>query len=85
LIRLVEPIEHVRQMFRGNADTVVGDCDLHATVFTSGIEAHRATRGRVTQRIGGEILQRLLEAMRIADHADIVMGIGDDLDLLLLR
>ncbi len=37
------------------------------------------------KRVGGEVLHRLLEAMRIADHPDIVVRLDDDLDALVLR
>jgi len=85
LIGLVEAIEDVRQMFGGNADAVIRDRDHHTVILTPRIEADDSTGRRVSQGISGQILQRLFKAMRIADHADILMRLGDDLDLFLLR
>ena len=81
---LVEPIEDVRQVLGRDARALVGHGDRHAGLLEAEClrdaigaraELDRRAGRRVAQRVGGEVLQRLLEAIAIAAHR---LGAGLD-------
>ncbi len=73
MIRLVEAVEDVRQVFGGNADAVVGDGQRDVAAMAGGAEAHRAAGRGVTKGVGREVLHGLFETHRIAHHPNVIV------------
>src|SRR3954470_21613451 len=67
-IGLVETVENQGQVFRRDTGARVPDEEVHTISCRVGRYRDRATVRRVAQRVGDEVLQRLLEALRIAGH-----------------
>src|SRR3954468_2023890 len=67
-VGLVEAVENQGQVFGRNAGSGVADDEVHTISCRVGGHRDRAIIRSVAERVGDEVLQRLLEALRIADH-----------------
>ena len=67
-IHTIEAVENVRQMLLRNAGPRVADLHNHGVPVNGGLEIHAAASRRVAQRVGRQVLQRLLQPQRVAAH-----------------
>ena len=67
-IDFVEAIEHIRQVLNRNSWSRIADRQHHVPVVKFCTECDAPFCRRVPHGIGGKILQRLLEAERVANN-----------------
>ncbi len=78
--RVGEPhsrLEDALEVVRREAVALVADLDHDRLPVTPGRQGHRASGGRVADRIRDEVGERLPEPVRVAVHGEAGFGLGD--------
>ena len=70
-VGLVEPVEDVRQVLGRNARSVVLHDDAHMIGVARGQQGQPSAVGNVSNRVGREVLEGLLETLRVAVNREV--------------